>query len=166
MSRNTKKILGIVVIVILILAVIWVVYENIKPEPANVNISNELPDENVGIDNIINDIFENEVTNTVSNEIVNEVIDKGTNKNEESNTNQVDKEDSETVSGTATTREEKAIELAKEYYEEEYGSTEGIYFRYEGIKGDGRYIIRAGTAGTGRDKFFFIDLKTGIVEEK
>lgn len=166
MSKNTKKILGIVVIVILILVVIWVVYENVKPEPASVNISNKLPDENVGIDNIINDIFENEVTNTVSNETVNEIIDKGTNKNEESNTNQVDKEDSETVSGTATTRKEKAIELAKEYYEEEYGSTEGIYFRYEGIKGDGRYIIRAGTAGTGRDKFFFIDLKTGIVEEK
>ena len=165
MSKNTKKILGIVVIVILILVVIWVVYENVKPEPASVNISNKLPDENVGIDNIINDIFENEVTNTVSNETVNEIIDKGTNKNEESNTNQVDKEDSETVSGTATTREEKAIELAKEYYEEEYGSTEGIYFRYDSIYGDGRYIVIASSEGR-TVAFLFVDLKTGVVTKK
>ena len=165
MSKNTKKILGIVVIVILILVAIWVVYENVKPEPASVNISNDLPDENVGIDNIINDIFENEVTNTVSNETVNEIIDKGTNKNEESNTNQVDKEDSETVSGTATTRKEKAIELAKEYYEEEYGSTEGIYFRYDSIYGDGRYIVIASSEGR-TVAFLFVDLKTGVVTKK
>ena len=56
MSKSTKKLLGIVVIVILILAIVWLVYENIKPQPTSVNVTNELPDENKGIDNIINDV--------------------------------------------------------------------------------------------------------------
>lgn len=174
MNKNTKKIIGIVIILVLILAVIWVAYESFKPEPASINSSNDLPDENKGLDNIINDVMTNETTNTVNETANNEVDEEESkddanesNKNEESTDNSEDNNSgSETVGGSATTREEKAIELAKEYYEKEYGSIDGIYFNNEGVKGDGRYIVRVGSAGEGRDKFLFVDLKTGLVEEK
>ena len=52
------------------------------------------------------------------------------------------------MTGTTASREERAVELAKEYYEEEYGSTDGVYFRYE-VNCDGRYIVRAGSAEGG-----------------
>lgn len=170
MDKSTKKIIGITVVILLILAIIWVVYESVKPQPASIQTSNELPNENLGIENIINDLFTNEVSNTVENEIVNEVVNQteneNVNKNNEtsSDTNE-NNNDSETVTGTTTSREEKAVELAKEYYEEEYGNTEGIYFRYDSVYGDGRYIVIASTEGR-TVAFLFVDLNTGIVTKK
>ena len=164
----------IIQIILLILAIIWVVYENVKPQPVSIQTSNELPNENLGIENIINDLFENEVSNTVENEIVNEVMNEVVDQTENENVNQNNEtsseinennNDSETVTGTTTSREEKAVELAKEYYEEEYGSAEGIYFRYDSVYGDGRYIVIASTEGR-TVAFLFVDLNTGIVTKK
>ena len=60
MSKGAKSFLVIVVIVLLVLGIVWAVYENYKTEPANINATTDLPDENKGIDNIINDFVENE----------------------------------------------------------------------------------------------------------
>ena len=165
MRKGTKKVIGAIIIIILILAVIWLVYESVKPEPASIEPVNELPNENMGLDNIINNLFENVETNvTTENEVVNETTTNATNT-KETETTESSASTSEVVSGTAISREEKAVELAKEYYEEEYGSTEGIYFTYDSVYQDGRYIVRAGTADTGT-MYLFVNLDTEIVSER
>ena len=161
-----KKVLGLIIIVILILAVIWLVYEGTKAEPANINASNEVPNEIMGMANIINTLFENEVTNEVANETVNEVVEENTNQVTEPEEDNTDETDSEVISGTATSREEKAVEIAKEYYAKEYGSTDEINFDNQGVYGDGRYIVRAGNAGRGINMFLLVDLDTGEVTER
>lgn len=169
MSKSTKNILGILIIVILILAILWMVYENMKTEPASVHTTNELTDENKELDNIINDLFENEIVNEETN-VINKIVNETVNEDEKTDNETVNKEEnngmSETVEGTTLSREEKAIEIAKEYYKEKYGSTDGIYFSCEEVNGDGRYIVRAGSAGTINNKFLLVDIDTELVTEK
>ena len=170
MRKSTKKLLGIVIIVILILAIVWLVYENIKPEPTSVHTTNELPDENKGIDNIINNLFENEAVNKEANAITNEIVNETVDEDKKADNETVNKEEnnstSETVEGTTLSREEKAIEKAKEYYKDEYGSIDGIYFRYDSVYGDGRYIVVARNSSGATVAFLFVDLDTGIVTKK
>lgn len=169
MSKNTKTVLVIIVIALLTLAIIWAVYESYKPEPASINTTTNLPDENKGLDNIINDFVVNEVNNNVEEENIVEEENKNNinqQEKEEDNSENENTESSEVVPGTSETREEKAIELVKEFYEEKYGSTENIYFNYDSVYRDGRHIVRAGKANVINNKFFFVDLNTGIIEER
>ena len=170
MSKSTKRLLGIVVIVVLILAIVWMVYENLKPESASVHTANELTNVNKELDNIINDLFENEPINEETNVIANEIVNETVNDDEKADNETVNKEEnnntSETVEGTTLSREEKAEKLAKEYYEDEYGSVEGIYFRYDSIYGDGRYIVVARNSSGATVAFLFVDLSTGKVTRK
>ena len=152
MSNGAKKILIVIVVALLALAIIWVIYEANKPEPASVNVATELPNENKGIDNIINDFVENEVTNETDKEIVNE-------DSKDNNTS------SELMPGTNESRKERAVELAKEYYEEKYGSSEGIYFRCDSVYKDGRYLVIAGKDAK-TVAFLYVDLRTELVEER
>lgn len=165
MNKSTKKIIGIVIIILLVIAVLGAVYVSLKPKETGIDPSNKLLDETV---NTMNDVVENEIVNeTVENKVVNEV----------SNEEQIDKSDenvekpvnngndSEIVEGTTTSREEKAVELAKKYYKKEYGSTDGIYFRYDSINGDGRYRVVASTNGK-TVAFLLVDLNTETVTQK
>lgn len=172
MSKGAKSFLVIVVIVLLVLGIVWAVYENYKTEPANINATTDLPDENKGIDNIINDFVENEMINTV--EEANVVEDTMTDNEEVSGNNSNSNENSdssssgnssEVVEGTSTSREERAIELAKEYYEEEYGNSDDLYFSYEGVNGEGKHIVRASSNAV-NVAFLIVDLNTGLVTEK
>ncbi len=172
MSKGSKSFLVIVVIVLLVLGIVWAVYENYKTEPANINATTDLPDENKGIDNIINDFVENEMINTVEEA---NVVEDTTTDNEEvsaNNSNSNENSDSsssgnssEVVEGTSTSREERAIELAKEYYEEEYGNSDDLYFSYEGVNGEGKHIVRASSNAV-NVAFLIVDLNTGLVTEK
>lgn len=172
MSKGAKSFLVIVVIVLLVLGIVWAVYENYKTEPANINATTDLPDENKGIDNIINDFVENEMINTVEEA---NVVEDTTTDNEEvsgNNSNSNENSDSsssgnssEVVEGTSTSREERAIELAKEYYEEEYGNSDDLYFSYEGVNGEGKHIVRASSNAV-NVAFLIVDLNTGLVTEK
>ena len=175
MSKGGKTFLILVIIVLLALGIMWAVYENYKTEPANINATTDLPDENKGIDNIINDFVENEIVNSV--EEANVVSEDSTTLEEEnasssgdSNSNE-NVEDtnkgssSEVVEGTTMSREERAIELAKEYYEEEYGDSDDIYFRYDGVNGEGKHIVVASSNAV-TVAFLIVDLNTGLVTEK
>ena len=164
MSKGAKKILGTVIIIILVLAVIWLVYESVKAEPAQINETNELPNENMGIDNVINELYDEEETNTTEEEIKkednskDENVDKQTEeKNQSSN--------SEVVSGTKTSREEKAVELAKEYYETEYDNVEDVYFRCDTVNTNGDYVVIASNNGVTL-AYLIVDLATETVTEK
>ena len=174
MSKNTKIIIIAIVIIVLLAAMIWVVYESFKSEPASIGETNVLPNENMGIDNVTNEFLEegtnniNETnsvdTNVVANELEDEQVSSEVTTNEANDNN--GNKDSEKVYGTVADREARAVELAKEYYEEEYGNADELNFDYEALNGDGRYIVRAGKPGVGRNKFFYVDIDTEIVEEK
>ena len=41
-----------------------------------------------------------------------------------------------------------------------------MYFTYDSVNGDGRYIVIAGTAGSGSNKFLLVDLNAEEVTEK
>lgn len=175
MSKGGKSFLIVVVIVLLVLGIVWAVYENYKTEPANINATTDLPDENKGIDNIINDFVENEIVNTVeevnvleedsetdNEEVISSNNDSNSNENNDSTSSG---NSSEVVEGTSTSREERAIELAKEYYEEEYGNSDDLYFSYEGVNGEGKHIVRASSNAV-NVAFLIVDLNTGLVTEK
>lgn len=166
MKKGTKTLIVALVIVLLIAGISWAAYEKAGEKVADLPEVNETPNENMGITNKVDDLVENEIANTVQNEIANE-----TTVNEVSGENNVDEEnnntsDSEVITGTNATREEKAVEIAKKYYEETYGSTEGIYFTYDSVNGDGRYRVIAGTAGSSSNKFLIVNINTGEVTEK
>lgn len=166
MKKGTKTLIVALVIVLLIAGISWAAYEKAGEKVADLPEVNETPNENMGITNKVDDLVENEIANTVKNEIANE-----TTVNEVSGENNVDEEnnntsDSEVITGTNATREEKAVEIAKKYYEETYGSTEGIYFTYDSVNGDGRYRVIAGTAGSSSNKFLIVNINTGEVTEK
>ena len=165
MNKSTKKVIGIVIIILFVIAVLGAVYVSVKPKETSIQPSNKLLEES---SNIINDVNKNEITNEkIENEIVNEISDEEQNKNEEVITNETDntENDSETVEGTTLSREEKAVELAKKYYKEEYGSTDEIYFRYDSINGDGRYRVVASSNGK-TVAFLLVDLDTETVTKK
>ena len=177
MNQNVKKIIIAVIILILLLAIIWIVYEQFKLETAESGNTNILPNENTGIDNVTNEFTEdanliNEINsedgNIIANEVTNEEKNSNEDKNEQSkneNSGSNNGKDSEKVYGTVEERQERAVELAKEFYEEKYGNSDELNFDYEALNGDGRYIVRAGTPGFGVNKFFFVNLETEIVEE-
>lgn len=174
MSKGGKTFLILVIIVLLALGIMWAVYENYKTEPANINATTDLPDENKGIDNIINDFVENEIVNSVEEaNVVSEdstTLEENANSSGDSNSNE-NVEDtnkgnsSEVVEGTTMSREERAIELAKEYYEEEYGDSDDIYFRYDCVNGEGKHIVVASSNAV-TVAFLIVDLNTGLVTEK
>lgn len=170
MSKNGKKFLIVIVLVLLALGIIWAVYENYKTEPANINATKELPDENKGIDNIINDFVENMLTNEEAGANVLEDGENTQKTENDGNNNENSKEESngnssEVVEGTTTSREEKAIKLAKEYYEEEYGDSDDLYFSYEGVNGEGKHIVRVSSNAV-NVAFLIVDLSTELVTEK
>lgn len=164
MSKGAKRFLIVIVVAIVVLAIIWIVYEANKPEPASINTATELPDENKGIDNIINDFVENEV---VSEEDKNANEDATAGEKEEvvTDTNSGNSS-SELMPGTNESREERAVELAKEYYEEEYGSLDGIYFRCDSVYKDGRYVVTVTSGPNETLAFLYVDLRTELVEER
>lgn len=167
MSNGAKKILIVIVVALLALAIIWVIYEANKPEPASVNVATELPNENKGIDNIINDFVENELTNETDKEIVNEDSQEDEEKTEENTDSKDSNTSSELIPGTNESRKERAVELAKEYYEEKYGSLEGIYFRCEDtVYKDGSYLVKVSPNPNETIAFLYVDLRTELVEER
>ncbi len=164
MSKGAKRFLIVIVVAIVVLAIIWIVYEANKPEPASINAATELPDENKGIDNIINDFVENEVVSE-EDENANEDATAGEKEEVVTDTNSGNSS-SELMPGTNESREERAVELAKEYYEEEYGSLDGIYFRCDSVYKDGRYVVTVTSGPNETLAFLYVDLRTEIVEER
>lgn len=111
MSKVVKNSLIVIAIAILVFVIIYFVYDLLKAKPTyseQVQQSN-LEGSNMGIDT--DKLFENVSTsNEEKTNIENEVEEP--------------KENTEVLNGTVTSKEEKAIELAKKQWK----STEGVYF--------------------------------------
>lgn len=166
MKKGTKRVIGAVIAILLILVIAWLIYESVKPETVSIGATNEIPNENMGITNEVGNFIEDDTTNTINqNETTIEAVPEENNSEAEEDIKNNNEGESEVVSGTTTSREERAVELAKEYFEKEYGSTDGIYFEYDSVNGDGRHIVRAGTADTGT-MYLLVNLSTGEVAEK
>ena len=175
MKKSTKTIIGVVVIILLIAGISFAAYEATKLEPVDIAEVNETANEGMEEANIINEVIENDVENTaieneIANEVTNEVAQNEVVQNTTTEQNDDENEEyigsgSEVVTGTNATREERAVELAKEYYEETYGSTDGVYFNYDSVNSDGRYIVIAGAAGSSQNRFIFVNLNTEEVAE-
>ena len=175
MNKGLKVTL-IVIVVILIIVLIWLGIKGIKPDAEETNSANIIngieTDTGNEVDTNIVDTNNVDEANTIVNETANETSGNVTDEPEEEpeNNGQSNTENnsstSEVVPGTTASREERAVELAKEYYAEEYGSTDGVYFRYDSVYGDGRYIVVARNSSGATVAFLFVNLDTGIVTKK
>mgnify|MGYP004543568759 FL=1 len=156
MNKTVKKSLIIIAIVIVLFAIIWLVYDMLKKDTVDTSSDTNIVDGNTGLDNIINDLFENDM---IENEIENEVTENVTSNSSKENDNT--KNEPDTTEKT-TSKEEKAIELAKK----KWGSTSGVYFSNEGINSDGRYIVsvRDGKS-TSSLAFYLVDVEKGLVTD-
>ena len=166
MKKGTKTLIGVLIVIILVIVIAWLVYDNTKSKTASVNGKNNIPNAGAEVSNSEENVIQNEEVNNIvaENEIVsNEVVANETNEEE---TEEPENNKSEVVSGTNASREEKALQLAEDYYEENYGNAEDVYFNNQGVNGDGNYIVRAGVAGVGSYRYFIVNLDTEEVTEK
>lgn len=161
MNKTVKKSLIIIAIVIVLFAIIWLVYDMFKKDTVDTSSDTNIVDGNTGLDNIINDLFENDMieNDVIGSEIENEVTENVTSNSSKENGNT--KNEPDTTEKT-TSKEEKAIELAKK----KWGSTSGVYFSNEGINSDGRYIVsvRDGKS-TSSLAFYLVDVEKGLVTD-
>lgn len=161
MNKTVKKSLIIIAIVIVLFAIIWLVYDMLKKDTVDTSSDTNIVDGNTGLDNIINDLFENDMieNDVIGNEIENEVTENVTSNSSKENDNT--KNEPDTTEKT-TSKEEKAIELAKK----KWGSTSGVYFSNDGIEYDGRYRVSVRDGKTSNAlAFYLVDLETGLVTE-
>lgn len=150
MSKVVKNSLIVIAIAILVFVIIYFVYDLLKAKPTyseQVQQSN-LEGSNMGIDT--DKLFENVSTsNEEKTNIENEVEEP--------------KENTEVLNGTVTSKEEKAIELAKKQWK----STEGVYFPNMAINSKGNYIVTVNDSKTSKTLAFYeIDVENEIVKEK
>ena len=150
MNKTVTRSILVIAIAIVSFAIIWVMYDMIKKEPANANVvDRDLPDENTGLDNVINELFENIVEeNEIVNDMENEV-------NEEEN----EDEDVETSSETVTSKEKRAVELVKEFW----GEDDSVYFSYQSIDNQGRYIVSVNRKDSSVIAWYTVDVDSEIV---
>ena len=155
MSKTMKNSLTIIGIVAVLFVIVWLVYDVVKTEPVDANIVyDNLVDENTGLDNIINELYED-----ISNEIETNTVNKEENKNETEEENGEDVSTSETI----TSKQEKAIALVKK----EWGGEDGVYFLNDSVDSQGRYIVSVRNSKTTNViVFFVVDVENELVTKK
>ena len=159
MSKIGKNSLIIIGIVVLLFIIIWFGYEMAKTEPVDANTVNEnLADENTGLDNIINELFDNVTTNEqIENEIEENVLEESKEENE------VENKEAASAGESVTSKEEKAIALVKK----EWGGEDGVYFSNESIDSQGRYIVSVRNKRTTNSlAFFIVDVDKELVTKQ
>lgn len=157
MNKSITRSILVIAIVLVAFAIVWVVYDIVKKEPANANIvDSNLNDENTGLDNVINSLFEEVESNEVKqNETFNNIL----NGIDEKNEIEKEKAESETVSGSVTSREKKAVELVKDFW----GEDDSVYFSYQSIDNQGRYIVSVNRKDSSVLAWFKVDVDNEIV---
>lgn len=158
MNKNMKMIIGVIIaIVVVIVAYLGIKYylndEEVSTNNTNINNSGENMTliqnsvENNIEDNTIqeNNVIEN---NTVENEIAN--------KNNSSAQNTISSNNDSEIE--ADSDEEKALAIVKE----DWGSTDGVYFKVQAIDADGNYVISVNNEETTAVlEWYTVNPKTG-----
>ncbi len=168
MSKSKKKKKTsylIIAIVIVLFIILCLAYDEMKVEPADANtVNNNLVDENTGLDNIINELFDDVTTNEeVENDVEEENQNKDSNIEKEENKNEVEDEEDISSTETVTSKEQKAINLVKQAW----GGDDGVYFSNESIDSNGRYIVSVRDKGTTNSlAFFLVDVDKELVTKQ
>ena len=172
MSKTTRNILIVVVIVLLVFAIILAVYNQFKSEPMDANVEKEniLDDANAGLENLINDILEENEENSNNIDDNSESNNVSTNT-QTSNTNVQNQSSSDNTSNVTenqtTPGEQKAIEFVKTEWKKEWGDLDGVSFNNVAIRDDGKYEVSVNDSKTTRVIHrYIVDTDTGIVEER
>ena len=169
MSKPVKIVLIVLIVALLIFGVIFAVYSEFKTEPMDANSQQEniLDDANEGLNNLINDIFDEnqeneEVQNNEDNTDVTNTENSNNNKEEEP-----EKETNSSLEGQTTPGEKKAVDLVKDEWKKEWGSLDGVSFNNVSIQSDGKYLVAVNDSKTTRlIHSYIVDISTGVVEEK
>ena len=136
----SKKILFIIVIVILIIA--------------GISFAKKISNDNETVKTTTN-VAKNNVNKTTNTEIENKQEE---NEQEE---NVVEQEDQEDIDDDSNTLEEKAKSIVKE----NWGEDDSVYFSYDGIDNEGRYIICVRDKNTTKALYFYyVDVETGTYD--
>ena len=163
MNNSAKKVIFIIVIVLILFGIIWLVYDLVKKEPADTKTDNtNFADENTGLDNIINELFDN-VTENENVEI--DIKNDGNNVNEigQNDTVEQNKVNQSSSTESVTSKEQKAIELVKK----QWGDTNGVYFSNMSIDSQGRYIVSVNDKRSTKTlAFFVVDVEKGTVTKQ
>ncbi len=166
MNKSSKNIFMLAIIALLIIGIAVAVYSHFKTEPIDANTSKNdiLDDANSGLENFINDIFdenniENEEKNTekANTQVNNTQTASGTNTSN----------DNKDIENQITPGEKKALEFAKSEWKKKWGNLEGVSFNNESIQSDGKYIISINDSKTTKViRRYVVDTVTGVVEEQ
>ena len=172
MTKAVRNTIIIIAIVVILFAIIFAVYQYFQDEPMNANTlgaANVLEDANTGLENMLNEIFNEETVDGNTENVTNtEQAGSTTNpsNHEEQNNNKENETDLTEDDNRATPRETKAIELAKEQWIKEWGSTNGVSFNVS-IQSDGKYYVTVyDMVTTHLIKGYIVDVSTEIVTEK
>ena len=167
MSKSTKNILILVLIGLLVIGIAVAVYGHFKTEPIEANVSKEniLDNANKGLENFINDIFdENDIAD---NEQSTENKEENKTTSTQNPGTQNDVKDNDIIENQITPGEKKALEFVKTEWKKEWGNLEGVSFNNESIQSDGKYIVSVNDSKTTRVlRRYIVDTITGVVEEK
>lgn len=169
MSKSTKNILIVIVIILLIFGITLAIYNNFKSKPMNANVEkdNILDDANSGLENLINGIFNEESTNNEEDVKQNDTVENTQSTNTSNQGQTSDKKDEHLVENQTTPGEQKAIELVKAEWKKEWGSLDEVSFNNVMIQGDGKYVVSVNDNKTTRVIHrYVVDTVTGVVEEK
>lgn len=160
MDKRAKTVVILVVSLSVAVLLAVVIYEVFRTRPANTDIPvNMVENPDAGLDNMINDLYTEETENKVlENEVLENTVDRA--PVEELPENKVN---SDTINDTNSSKEDRAIAMAKK----EYGEASGIYFSVDAIDSEGRYIVSVHETETTRMIIsYVVDLeKQTIVEE-
>ncbi len=165
MNKAVRNSLILIISMVLTFGIIWLIYDVVKGKPVDSEQTNaNLVDGNAGLDNVINQLFENAtVTDKVTENAVEENEIKDTDKKDDKNEEDEKESEEETSSESITSKEERAIELVKK----EWGDTEGLYFSNDAIDVEGRYIVSVHDKSTTNTlAFFLVDVDSGLVTKK
>lgn len=166
MNKSTKNIFILIVIGLLILGIAIAVYSHLKTEPMDANTSKEniLDDANSGLENFINDIFD-ENDNIGDEPITSE--QGNVQSNSTPTVSNPSSSDDTPTDNQVTPGEKKALELAKDAWQKEWGNLNDVSFNNESIQSDGKYIVSVNDSQTTRViRRYVVDTTTGVVEEQ
>lgn len=172
MKKTVRNTIIIIAIIVMIFAIILAVYQYFKDEPMNANTlgaANVLEDANTGLENMLNEIF-NEETGAGNVETIKNTEQTGnitnSSNNETQDSSKGDEMDLTEDDNRATPRENKAIELAKKQWTKDWGNTNGVSFNVS-IQSDGKYGVTVyDISSTKSIQFYIVDVDTGIVTER
>lgn len=159
MNKKTRNTLIFIAIILLIFGILCAVYSNNKTEPMDANASdgNILQNADSGLENIINDIFEE------PKETENE--NKADQNEEKTNTNN-EIQDEINNDNVMTPKETRAVNLVKEEWKKKWGTLDDVSFNVS-IQNDGKYGVTVYDVTTTQSiKFYIVDVDTGIVKER